>query len=210
MENLGLEFLQFAFRWFNCLLIREIPFQLVTRLWDTYLAEGDALPDFLVYIFASFLLTVSIGKQWKEFLDYNETIGFIFHDDAKKLDRAAKNKYVIYGESCSLFPEEMECYFRDAILYKVEKDYSEEDEEVAQFRVISMCNEVEVVNKFIDEYLSNDENIEPSYSNHQDTHSTVVLGIPSVESTLRETKAQFNSAHGRRHMNSQIFVHCLC
>ncbi|XLT12828.1 hypothetical protein HN51_058518, partial [Arachis hypogaea] len=35
-----------------------IPFQLVTRLWDTYLVEGDALPDFLVYIFASFLLTV--------------------------------------------------------------------------------------------------------------------------------------------------------
>jgi hypothetical protein len=26
-----------------------------------------------------------------------------------------------------------------------------------------MCNEVEVVNKFIDEYLSNDENIEPVY-----------------------------------------------
>lgn len=37
----------------------QIPFHLVTRLWDTYLAEGDALPDFLVYIFASFLLTVS-------------------------------------------------------------------------------------------------------------------------------------------------------
>lgn len=38
---------------------------------------------------------VSIGKQWKEFLDYNDTIGFIFHEDAKKLDRGAKNKYVI-------------------------------------------------------------------------------------------------------------------
>lgn len=25
------------------------------------------------------ILQVSIGKQWKEFLDYNETIGFIFH-----------------------------------------------------------------------------------------------------------------------------------
>ncbi|KAE8704454.1 Ypt/Rab-GAP domain of gyp1p superfamily protein isoform 2 [Hibiscus syriacus] len=58
MENQGLEYLQFAFCWFNCLFIREIPFHLVTRLWDTYLAEGDALPDFLVYIFASFLLTV--------------------------------------------------------------------------------------------------------------------------------------------------------
>lgn len=30
-----------------------------------------------------------------------------------------------------------------------------------------------------------------SYSNHQDNHNTVVLGIPSAESTLRETKAQF-------------------
>ncbi|KAE9594560.1 hypothetical protein Lal_00037470 [Lupinus albus] len=39
---------------------------------------------------------MSIGKQWKEFLDYNDTIGFIFHEDAKKNDRASnKNKYVI-------------------------------------------------------------------------------------------------------------------
>ncbi|CAN4123758.1 unnamed protein product [Withania somnifera] len=38
---------------------------------------------------------VSIGKQWKNFLDYNDTIGFIFHDDAKKLDRAAKNRYSV-------------------------------------------------------------------------------------------------------------------
>ncbi|GER31813.1 eukaryotic translation initiation factor 4Efamily protein [Striga asiatica] len=37
---------------------------------------------------------LSIGKQWKEFLDYNETIGFIFHDDAKK-DRNAKNRYTV-------------------------------------------------------------------------------------------------------------------
>ncbi|XWS54353.1 hypothetical protein CRYUN_Cryun10bG0082900 [Craigia yunnanensis] len=59
MEDQGLEFLQFSFHWFNYLLIREIPFHLVTCLWDTYLAEGDALPDFLVYIFASFLLTMS-------------------------------------------------------------------------------------------------------------------------------------------------------
>nr|XP_043628713.1 TBC1 domain family member 22B-like isoform X2 [Erigeron canadensis] len=39
MEEQGLDFLQFSFRWFNCLLIREIPFHLVNRLWDTYLAE---------------------------------------------------------------------------------------------------------------------------------------------------------------------------
>ncbi|KAK8704746.1 hypothetical protein V6N13_048359 [Hibiscus sabdariffa] len=74
MEDQGLEFLQFAFRWFNCLLIREIPFHLVTRLWDTYLAEGDALPDFLVYIFASFLLTWSDELQK---LDFQEMVMFL-------------------------------------------------------------------------------------------------------------------------------------
>ncbi|KAH7833346.1 hypothetical protein Vadar_005314 [Vaccinium darrowii] len=73
IEEQGLEFLQFAFRWFNCLLIREIPFHLVTRLWDTYLAEGDALPDFLVYIFASFLLTWSDKLQK---LDFQEMVMF--------------------------------------------------------------------------------------------------------------------------------------
>uniref|UniRef100_A0A2P2M802 Eukaryotic translation initiation factor 4E-1 n=2 Tax=Rhizophora mucronata TaxID=61149 RepID=A0A2P2M802_RHIMU len=38
---------------------------------------------------------LSIGKQWKEFLDCNDTIGFIFHDDAKKLDKSAKNRYML-------------------------------------------------------------------------------------------------------------------
>ncbi|GMI89949.1 hypothetical protein like AT2G30710 [Hibiscus trionum] len=76
MEDQGLEYLQFAFRWFNCLLIREIPFHLVNRLWDTYLAEGDALPDFLVYIFASFLLTWSDELQK---LDFQEMVMFLQH-----------------------------------------------------------------------------------------------------------------------------------
>eukprot|EP00249_Psilotum_nudum_P004651 c18158_g2_i1 orf=188-835(+) len=37
---------------------------------------------------------VSIGKQWKELLDFNDKIGFIFHDDAMK-ERSAKNRYVV-------------------------------------------------------------------------------------------------------------------
>ncbi|KAM3276768.1 hypothetical protein ACQJBY_044888 [Aegilops geniculata] len=76
IEEQGLEFLQFAFRWFNCLLIREVPFHLVTRLWDTYLAEGDYLPDFLVYISASFLLTWSEKLQK---LDFQEMVMFLQH-----------------------------------------------------------------------------------------------------------------------------------
>lgn len=40
LESEGLQFIQFAFRWVNCLLLREVPFPLAVRLWDTYLAEG--------------------------------------------------------------------------------------------------------------------------------------------------------------------------
>lgn len=34
IEEQGLEFLQFAFRWFNCLLIREVRFQLALPLFS--------------------------------------------------------------------------------------------------------------------------------------------------------------------------------
>jgi hypothetical protein len=48
LEAEGIDFLQFAFRWVNCLLIREVPFNAAIRLWDTYLAEGGRFSDFLV------------------------------------------------------------------------------------------------------------------------------------------------------------------
>ncbi|ESQ33916.1 hypothetical protein EUTSA_v10008588mg [Eutrema salsugineum] len=38
---------------------------------------------------------LSIGKQWKELLGYNESIGFIYHEDAKTLDRNAKPRYTV-------------------------------------------------------------------------------------------------------------------
>ena len=54
-------------RWVNCLLIREIPFQLAIRLWDTYLAEGTRMRDFLTYVLAAFLLTWSSQLKRMEF-----------------------------------------------------------------------------------------------------------------------------------------------
>lgn len=41
----------------TCLV--QIPFQLVGRLWDTWLSEADNFTEYLVYVCASFLLTVS-------------------------------------------------------------------------------------------------------------------------------------------------------
>ena len=52
----SVDFIQFAFRWVNCLLIRELPFHLAIRLWDTYLSEAAAFADFLVYVCAALLL----------------------------------------------------------------------------------------------------------------------------------------------------------
>ena len=43
----GLQFIQFAFRWMNCLLMRELPLIHIVRLWDTYLAMEDGFSKVL-------------------------------------------------------------------------------------------------------------------------------------------------------------------
>ena len=39
LEAEGVEFMQFAFRWMNCLLMREISVRNTIRMWDTYLVR---------------------------------------------------------------------------------------------------------------------------------------------------------------------------
>lgn len=55
LEEQGLQFIQFAFRWMNCLLMRELPLIHIVRLWDTYLAMEDGFSKFHVYVCAAFL-----------------------------------------------------------------------------------------------------------------------------------------------------------
>lgn len=40
MEQEGVEFIQFSFRWMNCLLMREISVRNTIRMWDTYLVSS--------------------------------------------------------------------------------------------------------------------------------------------------------------------------
>jgi hypothetical protein len=64
IKNTGIEFIQFAFKWMNCLLLREFHLSCVMRLWDTYLSEGDGgFEDFHVYVCASFLVHFSNELQ---------------------------------------------------------------------------------------------------------------------------------------------------
>jgi Rab-GTPase-TBC domain len=62
--------------WINCLLIREVPFSLATRLWDTYLAEGSRLKGFLIYVAAAFLLSWSGPLRTMDFQVHIDTFLF--------------------------------------------------------------------------------------------------------------------------------------
>ncbi len=56
LENQGVEFMQFSFRWMNCLLMREITIKNTIRMWDTYLAEEQGFSEFHLYVCAAFLV----------------------------------------------------------------------------------------------------------------------------------------------------------
>jgi TBC1 domain family member 2 len=47
----GVEYMQFAFRWMNCILLREVPLRAILRVWDTYLSEDrGGFENFHVYV----------------------------------------------------------------------------------------------------------------------------------------------------------------
>lgn len=54
--NENIDFIQFAFRWMNCMLMREFKLSLIIRMWDTYLSEfPNGYSDFHVYVCCAFL-----------------------------------------------------------------------------------------------------------------------------------------------------------
>ena len=56
LEQEGVEFMQFSFRWMNCLLMREVSVNCTIRMWDTYMAEEQGFSDFHLYVCAAFLV----------------------------------------------------------------------------------------------------------------------------------------------------------
>ncbi|KZT29023.1 RabGAP/TBC [Neolentinus lepideus HHB14362 ss-1] len=72
LASQNVEFMQFAFRWMNCLLMREISVRNTIRMWDTYLAEGaDAFSQFHLYVCSAFLV------KWSEKLRQMDFQGII-------------------------------------------------------------------------------------------------------------------------------------
>lgn len=58
LEKEGVEFIQFSFRWMNCLLMREISVHNTIRMWDTYLVSEPGL-----YRKTFLILTIITGRR---------------------------------------------------------------------------------------------------------------------------------------------------
>nr|XP_040030456.1 TBC1 domain family member 22A isoform X2 [Gasterosteus aculeatus aculeatus] len=72
MQQYEVEYLQFAFRWMNNLLMRELPLRCTIRLWDTYQAEPEGFSHFHLYVCAAFLV------RWrKEILEEGDFQGLM-------------------------------------------------------------------------------------------------------------------------------------
>lgn len=74
MERESVEFIQFSFRWMNCLLMREVSVKNTIRMWDTYLAEEQGFSEFHLYVCAAFLV------KWSSQLvnmDFQEMMMFL-------------------------------------------------------------------------------------------------------------------------------------
>ncbi|KAH8820950.1 GTPase-activating protein gyp1 [Xylogone sp. PMI_703] len=74
LQDEGVEFIQFSFRWMNCLLMREISVRNTIRMWDTYMAEEQGFSEFHLYVCVAFLVKWS-DKLMK--MDFQETMMFL-------------------------------------------------------------------------------------------------------------------------------------
>lgn len=82
-EKQGIEFIQFAFRWMNCMLMRELTVKLIIRMWDTYISNyPTGFKQFHVYVCCAFLRRFS-----------DELLNMDFQDIIIFLQDSTKTKY---------------------------------------------------------------------------------------------------------------------
>ncbi|XP_051818966.1 TBC1 domain family member 22A isoform X1 [Antechinus flavipes] len=75
LDQHEVKYLQFAFRWMNNLLMREMPLRCTVRLWDTYQSEPEGFSHFHLYVCAAFLMRWR--KEILEEKDFQELLIFL-------------------------------------------------------------------------------------------------------------------------------------
>jgi TBC1 domain family member 2 len=75
LQDENIEFMQFSFRWMNCLLMREVSVKNTIRMWDTYMSEGsEGFSEFHIYVCAAFLVKWTAKIQE---MDFQEIMMFL-------------------------------------------------------------------------------------------------------------------------------------
>ena len=85
-KSINMEYVQFAFRWFNCCLIREFPTELSLILWDGYLSEPNGIGFQYINLYCCFSLLDSFTDQIVS-KDFVETLTFLQHLPTKEWNK---------------------------------------------------------------------------------------------------------------------------
>lgn len=96
LTNEEIQYQEFAFRWMNCLLVREFSIPLIFRLWDSYLSAPNKISSNHVYVCAALMTHLSpkfIPLNHAEFVLFIQSID---PDDWKtdQLDSIVAQAYV--------------------------------------------------------------------------------------------------------------------
>ncbi|KAH3745254.1 gtpase activating protein [Pelomyxa schiedti] len=71
-------YIQFSFRWFNCLLLREFPLSLVLRMWDSYMSEENCQGFAVLHTYMCTALLLSWSEQLME-KEFQDVMTFLQH-----------------------------------------------------------------------------------------------------------------------------------
>jgi hypothetical protein len=99
----GLQYMQFSFRWMNCLLLREFPLRAMLRVWDTYFAEDHGFENLHVNVCAVLLIEYKVQIKSMHFQD----VLMFLQDlptgniDEKKINSILSQAYIYSYQSSS-------------------------------------------------------------------------------------------------------------
>ncbi|MES1911279.1 MAG: hypothetical protein MHM6MM_003732 [Cercozoa sp. M6MM] len=115
LQESSVVLLQFAFRWMNCLLIRELPLPCMLRLWDAYFSLGAdlgaAFREFHVFVCAALL--VQFGEHLRT-LPFQDIILFLqrmpplLHWDTRQVEELLSQAFLyqaLFGGAASSVPD---------------------------------------------------------------------------------------------------------
>ena len=108
MKEQEIQYQEFAFRWMNCLLVREFSVPLVFRLWDSYLSNHSKISTTHVFVCAALLTTLSPRLKGLSHADFVLEVQSIDPDSwtVKDIDEIIAQAYV-YERMFSHSPSHM-------------------------------------------------------------------------------------------------------